>query len=141
MFHKCTIAAFFVPVLMILGQGERINHAGRILGTAPVVTNAVLFNTNQADAILASMQIMPRDNPWNEDISRRPLLTNSDIMISQISSELLSSRQSLRAFYEMNFVLIPDSQSIIPISFLDYPEDSDPSPYPIPSNLDRKSVV
>lgn len=32
-------------------QAERINHEGRILGPAPVVTTPTLFNTPQADAI------------------------------------------------------------------------------------------
>ena len=55
-------------------RAERINHAGRILGPLPAVTNSVLFNTTNADAILAAMQIFPMTNAWNEDISRRPVL-------------------------------------------------------------------
>ena len=77
-------------------------------------------------------------NAWNEDISRRPLLTNSDAMIAQIFSELLTvstNSPKLRAFQEMNFVLVPDNQPLVPIRFVEYPEESDPSPYPIPSNL------
>ena len=35
----------------------------------------------------------------------------------------------------MNFVLVPDSQPLLPITFTDYPDESDPSPYPIPLNL------
>ncbi len=114
---------------------ERINQEGRILGAAPVVTNAVLFNTTNADVILSAMQIFPVTNPWNEDISRRPVLTNSDAMIAQITSDLSSSRRTLRAFQEMNFVLVPDSQPLVPIDFLLYGDQSDPSPYPIPSNM------
>jgi len=64
----------------------------------PVVTNAILFNTTNADAVLAAMQIFPVTNPWNEDISQRPLLANSDAMIAQISNDLLASRRTLRAF-------------------------------------------
>src|SRR5207249_872557 len=82
-------------------NADRINHAGRLLGPAPSVTNAVLFNTPEADAILAAMQVFPADSAWNEDISRRPTLTNSDAMIAQISGDLLSTRRTLRAFKEM----------------------------------------
>jgi hypothetical protein len=32
----------------------------------------------------------------------------------------------------MNFVLVPDNQPLKAISFVTYPEDSDPGPYPIP---------
>ena len=116
-------------------NGERINQEGRILGPAPAVTNSILFNTPEADAIVSAMQIFPPDNPWNEDISRRPALTNSDAMIQQIMSDLLSTRRALRAFYEMNFVLVPDDQPLVPVNFFNYPDESDPSPYPIPLNL------
>jgi hypothetical protein len=121
---------------------ERINHEGRILGPAPVVTTPTLFNTPQADAIVSAMQIMPLTNPWNEDISHRPLLANSAAMIAQVKSDLLSSRQTLRPFYEMNYVLVPDNQARITIPFFNYPDESDldggVSPnglYPIPSNM------
>ena len=117
---------------------ERINHAGRILGPMPVVTNAIQFNTPEADAVMAGLQLFPRDNAWNEDISRRPLLTNSDAMIVQIFSELNAvgtNSPKLRAFKEMNFTLVPNNQPLVPILFVTYPGDSDPSPYPVPSSL------
>lgn len=124
------------------GRAERINHEGRILGALPIVTNAILFNTTNADAVLAAMQIFPVTNPWNEDISQRPVLPNSDAMIAQISSDLSASRRTLRAFKEMNFVLVPDNQPTAPIHFFDYPDESDldggtfPNGlYPISANL------
>ncbi|PWU16709.1 MAG: hypothetical protein C5B50_12995 [Verrucomicrobia bacterium] len=117
------------------GLAERINQEGRILGPALVVTNSVLFNSAQADAITSAMQIFPVSNAWNEIVSHRPLLVNSDAMIAQIGLDLATNRQTLRAFFEMNFVLIPDSQPLVPISFLLYADESDPSPYPIPSNM------
>src|SRR5882672_5594774 len=128
------LAALIIPAR----AAERINHAGRILGPMPVVTNAVLFNTPEADAVVAALQIFPRNNAWNEDISRRPLLANSGAMIAQIFSELFAvgtNSPKLRAFKEMNFVLVPDSQPPVPIRFVTYPEDSDLGPYPIPDNL------
>ena len=112
---------------------ERVNHEGRILGPEPVVSAAVLFNTPEADAIISAMQIMPRDSVWNEDISRRPLLSNSDAMIAQIIADLRSDRRMLRAFHEMNFALVPDNQPLVPIDFFNYADESDPGPYPIPS--------
>jgi hypothetical protein len=126
--------------LVVVVRAERINHEGRILGPAPVVTAPTLFNSAAADAIVSAMQIMPRDNPWNEDISRRPVLPNSDAMIAQIKSDL-GTRQTLQPFYEMNFVLVPDNQPRLTIPFLDYPDESDldggtypNGSYPIPAN-------
>jgi K319L-like, PKD domain len=126
--------------LISIARAERINHEGRILGPAPVVTAPTLFNSAAADAIISAIQIMPRDNPWNEDISRRPVLPNSDAMIAQIKSDL-GTRQTLQPFYEMNFVLVPDNQPRVTIPFLDYPDESDldggtypNGSYPIPAN-------
>lgn len=121
---------------------ERINQEGRILGPLPVVTSPLLFNTTNADAVVSAMQIFPITNPWNENVSHLPVLTNSDAMIAQIMSDLSSSRRTLIAFEEMNFVLVPDSQPRQPINFFNYADQSDldggTSPnglYPIPSNL------
>jgi hypothetical protein len=89
---------------------------------------------------------MPVTNPWNEDISQRPRLANSDAMIAQIKSDLSPARQTLRAFYEMNYVLVPDNQPRVTIPFLDYPDESDldggifpNGNYPIPSNMPIES--
>lgn len=133
---------FAAGAIATLARAERINQEGRILGPSPVVTSATLFNTPQADAIVSAMQIMPVTNPWNEDISRRPLLTNSAAMIAQIKSDLSPSRQTLRPFYEMNYVLVPDNQARVTIPFFNYPDESDldggtypNGRYPIPSNM------
>src|SRR5437764_14650315 len=141
-----TISLILSFVVTAAAQSERINQEGRILGPAPVVTTPTLFNTSQADAIISAMQIFPVTNPWNEDISRRPLLANSAAMISQIKADLSSSRQTLRPFYEMNYVLIPDNQARVTIPFLDYPDESDldggvfpNGSYPIPSNMPIES--
>jgi hypothetical protein len=114
---------------------ERINQEGRILGQQIEVFAPTLFNTAAADAVVSSMQIMPVTSAWNEDISKRPLLANSDAMINQIISDLATNRRTLRIFFEMNFALVPDAQPLAPIEFVDYPDESDPSPYPIPANL------
>jgi len=123
-------------------QAERINHEGRLLGPLPPVTTALLFNTTNADAVLAAMQIFPASNPWNEDVSRRPALTNSGAMMARIASDLQASRRTLRAFKEMNFVLVPENQPALPIDFFAYPDESDLDGgtfpvglYPIPGNL------
>ena len=129
--------------LPMLGESaERYNHEGRRLGPLPVVARPILFNTPEADAIVSAMQIFPTNSPWNEDISRRPLVPNSDAMIAQISADLKPNHRTLVPEYEMNFVLVPDNQPRVPIQFFNYPDESDldggASPfgrYPIPNNL------
>ncbi len=135
---------FFVGAIALVtcARAERINQEGRILGPAPVVTTPVLFNTATADAIVSAMQIMPVTSAWNEDITDRPLLANSVAMIAQVKSDLAGSRQTLRGFYEMNYVLVPDNQPRLTIPFFNYPDESDldggtyPNGlYPIPPNM------
>src|SRR5271166_647897 len=128
---------------------ERINQEGRILGPLPVVTNAILFNTSNADAVVSAMQIFPVTNPWNECISNRPVLPNSDAMIAQMQFDFtngltgssIASHQKLHINFEMNYVLVPDNQPRVPVYFFNYPDESDldggvsPSGlYPIPTN-------
>ena len=137
-------AAFAVLLLLLplaRAESERINQEGRILGPLPVVTDAILFNTTNADAVVAAMQIFPVTNPWNEDISHRPLLANSDAMIARINSDLIASH-SLTPEFEMNFVLVPDNQMLVSNQFVTYPDDSDLNGgiypfglYPIPTNM------
>src|ERR1041384_7355506 len=121
----------FLPLAVLLSAAasnifaERINQEGRILGPLPVVTNSILFNTTYADAVVSAMQIFPVTNPWNEDISRRPLLPNSDAMIAQINSDVGSSHRRLVLFQEMNYVLAPDSQPLVPFKFVLYADESD----------------
>ncbi len=138
----CKLGVTIVLLVTSSAFAERINQEGRILGPEPVVTEPVLFNTEAADAIVSAMQIMPVDSAWNEDVSRRPVLANSDAMIAQIKADLSSSRQTLQPFYEMNYVLVPDSQPRVTIPFFNYPDESDldggkfpNGRYPIPANL------
>jgi K319-like protein len=145
--NRQRIVALLLTFTIAFGaRAERINHEGRILGPAPVVTTPTLFNTPQADAIVSAMQVMPRDNPWNEDVSRLPVLANSNAMIAQIKSDLSASRQALRPFYEMNYVLVPDNQARVTIPFFNYSDESDldggtdpNGRYPIPSNMPVES--
>ena len=120
----------------------RINQEGRILGALPVVTDDILFDTSNADTVVSAMQIFPVTNPWNEDVSRLPVLTNSGAMIAQIITNLTVPRQHLQVFQEMNFILTPDNQPLVNINFVLYADQSDlnggTSPdglYPIPLNL------
>ncbi len=130
-------------------RAERINQEGRILGALPAVTNAILFNTNAADAVVAAMQIFPVTNPWNESISNRPVLVNSDAMIQQMLFDFtngllaasIPSHRQLHVNWEMNYVLVPDGQTLVSNQFVTYPDDSDLNGgiypyglYPIPTN-------
>lgn len=95
----------------------------------PPVTTPVMFNTVAADRILAALQVFPPDNPWNEDISKLPVLGNSQAIVASIGAD-----KRLAYNLDMAFVLVPPGQARIPVKIREYPQESDPGPFPIPDN-------
>ena len=139
----------FISSVTGLAAAERINHEGRLLGPQVVVSSPLLFNTAAADAVVSSLQIMPRDSAWNEDISGRPVAANSTAMIQNIRQDVANAnRQRVVVFKEMNYVLVPNLQPLTTINFTGYPSESDDltgsSPqhlgaWPIPSMMPVES--
>lgn len=105
---------------------RRTNQEGRALPELPPVATPLLFNTPQADAVLSALQIFPKDNPWNEDISDRPVAQDSDAIIRSIGGQ-----RKFRWNQDMAFMLVPPGQPKVPLA-LGYADESDPGPYPIP---------
>lgn len=132
MLHHHSAGIALLALALPLAAQERFNHAGRLLGPPVAVKAPLSFNTPQADAVLASMQVFPASSAWHEDVSARPLLANSAAMMTNIRNDLATGRRTVYAFHEMNFALVPDAQPQVPIDFIDYPDESDPSPYPLP---------
>jgi hypothetical protein len=95
----------------------------------PEITRPVMFNTPQADKILAGLQVFPPDNPWNEDISGRPVHPASKKMIAGIGAD-----KRLAYNRDMGFILVPPDQKKVALRLLAYPDESDRGPYPIPDN-------
>jgi Cellulose binding domain len=86
-------------------------------------------------AIIGNCTVFPSDNPWNRDISNSPLDPNSDGYIASInagSNQYLRAGFGLYPEYGMPYTLVPGSQPMVPITFVDWPTQSDLGPYPIP---------
>src|SRR5438128_2051955 len=75
-----------LTMLKLLLLAAATLHAERDRPKMPAIDKPVMFNTPEADAILKAMQIFPADNPWNEDISQRPVAANSRQMIAAIGA-------------------------------------------------------
>jgi hypothetical protein len=99
-------------------------------GKAPALKEPVLFNTPEADAIVAGLQVFPQDNAWNQPVDRWSVHTNSRNLIASIGSG-----KPLRCNYDMGYVLVPAGQRKVNVKITDYPQESDPGPFPIPENL------
>lgn len=96
----------------------------------PQLTRPVLFDTPEADRILRTLQVFPKDNPWHRDISRLRVAKNSDAILRSIGKE-----KRLGYNLDMNFVLVPPDQPRIPVKIANYGNESDPGPYPVPDNM------
>jgi hypothetical protein len=111
------------------GRRDGVVSSGRERPPMPQITQPVMFNTPEADRILAALQVFPRDNPWNEDISQRPVHSNSRRMIASVGAD-----KHLAYNLDMSFILVPPDQKRVPVEITTYPEESDPGPYPVPDN-------
>lgn len=101
------------------------------LGAEPTpLKEPVLFNTPEADAILQSLQVFPPDNAWNADITKWPVHKNSAAIVASIGND-----KPLRYNTDMGFVLVPKSQPKVDLAVVEYPDESDQGPYPLPANL------
>ena len=88
-----------------------------------------MFDTPEADRILSALQILPPDNPWHEDITGRPIHERSADIVRSIGADA-----PLGYNLDMNFVIVPANQPMVNVRITEYPDESDPGPFPIPSN-------
>jgi hypothetical protein len=119
-------------LLIILLLGQIASAAGPAVKpgqTLPPIKRPVLFDTPEADAILATMQVFPPDNAWNADVSRWPLHPNSAAIVASIGRD-----KPLRYNPDMGFVLVPADQPQISVTLTEYPDESDKGPYPVPDD-------
>jgi hypothetical protein len=126
--HARQLARYGVPVLfavLLVGSAP----AGQ-RSSMPKLTRPVPFDTPEADRILAALQVFPRDNPWNQDVSALPVHRSSAAIIASIGGE-----KRLAYNLDMNFVLVPPDQPRVPVKLTQYANESDPGPYPVPGNM------
>lgn len=145
--YLLAVFPFCMTVALLLGDGDQRSAAqgskavagkhssGRVLPPMPEIKEPVMFNTKEADAILAAMQVFPVDNAWNEDISQRPLLKNSKEMVATVGKE-----GKLAVNLDMGFILVPPNQKKVDVKIAKnqgegYAGESDPGPFPAPDNM------
>ncbi|MDX1932702.1 MAG: fibronectin type III domain-containing protein [Capsulimonadales bacterium] len=92
-----------------------------------------------ANADLRGKQVLPPDNPWNQDISGLPVDPNSATLIASIGltarlhPDFGSGKYWTGKPYGIPYIVVPGTQPLVPVRF-DYASESDPGPYPIPAN-------
>lgn len=79
----------------------------------------------------------PADNPWNADISTVPVDPASDALIASIGLARGLHPDFGAGLWEgapigIPYVVVGASQPKVAVTFVDYPRESDPGPYPVP---------
>jgi hypothetical protein len=127
--HGHTIACILAGMSMTALGCEGHLGEGAASALASALDGPVLFDTPEADAILARLSVFPADNPWNEEIQDRPVHPDSSAIVASIGAET-----ALGWNLDMNFVLVPSAQPRVPVNVVDYADESDPGPFPVPDN-------
>ncbi len=127
------VTAFCWTAFVIVGKAaadDPVKHSsGRELPAMPKVDKPVMFNTPEADRILTALQVFPADNPWNEDISKLPLHPKSKNLVASVGVD-----KPLAFNRDMGFILVPPDQKRVPVKVVNYPDESDRGPFPVPDN-------
>jgi hypothetical protein len=91
-----------------------------------------------SNATVGGCPLFPTDNIWNRDISSLPVHPNSANFISSIGLTSHVHADFGAGLYNgapigIPYIVVPGSQPYVPVSF-NYADESNPGPYPIPSN-------
>lgn len=97
--------------------------------TMPKFDQPLQFDSPEADAVLAALEVFPPDNPWNIPVDEWPLAANSKAMIAAIGVN-----KPLRYNPDMGFVLVPPEQKKVEVKLTGYAGESDKGPFPVPDN-------
>ena len=121
------LAADPKPKPVVSGDASRVARIRK--ATMPKFDKPVMFNTPEADAILAALEVFPEDNPWNLVVSDWPLHPKSKEIVASIGAN-----KPLRYNPDMGFVLVPPGQKKVAVKLTEYPDESDKGPFPVPAN-------
>jgi hypothetical protein len=136
MLFRCFFAGLVLCVAgsSVYGQSKVAADPARLerikAAKMPPITKPVSFDTPEADAILAALEVFPPDNPWNLLVEDWPLHPNSKKLV-----ESIGTTKPFRYNPDMGFVLVPGNQKKVDLKVIDYPDESDKGPFPIADNV------
>ncbi|MBC8450421.1 MAG: DUF4091 domain-containing protein [Chloroflexi bacterium] len=86
---------------------------------------------------VAGCPVFPADNIWNVPVDTLPLDANSDAYVATIGASSYLHPDFGSGTWEgepigIPYVDVPGSQPLVDVTFVEYGDESDPGPYPIP---------
>jgi len=91
--------------------------------------------TGERNGSLGSCRVLPADNAWNTDVSGYRVNPSSASYIANIlanGGDFLHADFGGGGAYGIPYVTVSGAQARVPVDFVDWPDESDPGPYPIP---------
>ena len=79
--------------------------------------------------------IFPANSPWNQDVSALPVHPSSAAIIANIQANgetTIKADFGSNLSYGIPITVAPAGQPFLPVTFNEYPSESDPGPYPAP---------
>ena len=121
--------------------------AARALLLAALVALAVLLAgalperaaaTAYGDGVAIPFLLLPADNPWNTPVDTLPVDPDSSAYIAHMSPGT-GLHPDFGTVWEgarigIPYIVVPGTQPKVAIHFTEYGDESDPGPYPVPSN-------
>jgi hypothetical protein len=129
LFALMLTAAMLPAVGLASGAGhakKRRHHSHRVVASkrTPPVTEPA-FNC----------QVLPPNNPLNEEIANAPVNPNSANYVASIGlTAHLHPDFGTNPTYGIPYAVVGPEQLRVPIRFTEFGEESDPGPYPVPNN-------
>ncbi len=116
------------PKISVAGDPKRLERIRA--AKMPKIDKVIAFDTPEADAVLAALEVYPPDNPWNLVVSDWPLHPQSKDLIASVGTD-----KFLRGNEDMCFVIVPPNQPLIDVKLAGSPAECDPGPFPVPDSL------
>jgi hypothetical protein len=90
-------------------------------------------------AILAGCPVLPANNAWNTPVDTLPIDPQSSTYVNSIGPNAKAHADFGSGLWDnapigIPYMVVNNTQSKVPINFVDYGDQSDPGPYPIPHN-------
>jgi hypothetical protein len=123
----------FTSLAMVLA-GLLLMH-----GFAPADGPAKGVEPTAQDKLLATLQVFPKDDPWNRDISKEPVDPNSAALIAEIGANK-PLHPDWGTKYGIPFQFVDAKTPRVNPKF-DYADDTDKGAYPIPDNVLIEGVL
>jgi hypothetical protein len=124
------VAAFLSLEVGLLSAGDMLQAKTSRAATLPKIARPVAFDTKEADAILAALQVFPKDNAFNQSIEDWPVHPNSKNIVASIGAD-----KPFRYNTDMGFVIVPPDQQRVDVKVVEYPDESDKGPFPVPDEI------